>query len=519
MKLELTGIKEIDEKALNLSNTINTLSKYTDVSKYEKRLEEIVEEVKRSFDERRGFTGSFSTNMKVDYAIFSCTEYAQEIDNLIKDINNNELPFYYIYELNEKIEKESDNFSLKNIDELIDTAIKLLEIINDIELYDNESKQKEITRTYKNIYKVLKLEAIYDRTRLLEFIRNQANGFAREYIHSSMQKEINNINNVDIINDRIKGIDFEGLEYDPVNQEIILKLSEAENPAARKSFKTKKINDIGDINKKIIDFNDRVQKEIETYHEEKKEYKRDKRNHNFETILQTSLLTVPVLLTTIGGIIGHNHNKTKYEVTTTDYDLTREEIINQEKKYSTEFWVNNEIVIKKYEPWEETKKGYTRTVTEYKCYGELDLNDDKIPSLEKLQKHMVRSDIWEETSEAIDHNDNKTYYTINYSTINKDKEKSKNRTGLGISLGIITSLLYLFMMTYMFDYDLDFDFSYNKDLTEEFKKKKEKLEKLKEEREYYLKEKERIRNMYGIHADDIFISEPYDIDIKKATKH
>ena len=36
---------------------------------------------------------------------------------------------------------------------------------------------------------------------------------------------------------------------------------------------------------------------------------------------------------------------------------------------------------------------------------------------------------------------NKTYYTINYSTINKDKEKSKNRTGLGISLGIITSPL------------------------------------------------------------------------------
>ena len=69
MEIKLTGIKDVDEKALNLCNTINTLSKYTDVSKYEKALLDLLEGIRTSYyeDSKRN-NYAFATDMKVDYA-------------------------------------------------------------------------------------------------------------------------------------------------------------------------------------------------------------------------------------------------------------------------------------------------------------------------------------------------------------------------------------------------------------------------------------------------------------------
>ena len=111
----------------------------------------------------------------------------------------------------------------------------------------------------------MKIETLFDRKGLIKEIVKQEKSYPVECIHSYMNSDLNQVDFLDKVDDLLKGIELEGLDYDPVNQEMLLKIAVTEYPNVREFFLEDKDNNVRTINKIVDDYNLRANSAKEDY--------------------------------------------------------------------------------------------------------------------------------------------------------------------------------------------------------------------------------------------------------------
>ena len=518
MKIELTGVKDFDAKVTNLNNTIETLSKYIDVSKYQEELDSLINKMKGEYNSHSDTVSrGLSSNMQVDYAKFSSAPYIKKIDEITKNINTKELPFYYIYALNNELSQKMKNHSIENIGDIVETAKKLLESIDRIDIYDSEDKRAIVAESCKNILDVLLVESVYERNDLLNYVIIRTGDLPKEKISQEIIKHLEKNDNADTLNESLKGVRVEGLEYDPINEKILFKIAMKERSKDRKKYAEDKKEEIKAFTKEVEDFSDYKKEAKKEYEDAKNQYKRMNRDMRRILVGTGALVLAPIALITSGISLATNTGDTEFETTVTEYDITNDGLYSKSTDYKTEKEVKESpIIIKKYGPLVQKDNTYIRTITKYEYDGKLNIDNGSMPSVEEIQNHLVRIGSEIEEVASIDDIDkaNEEFYTIEHSVIDKSLLRRAKHPIFGIIWGtffsIIIDLLIMVVMSISTDSKLDYE-----EITEKYNKEKDKLKEIEAKRKELEEKEKMIRDKYGIHENDLVFS---NLDEEKTQK-
>lgn len=471
------GQKECESRILNLESILMKVENVLDVSKYRNKLEQIKDEMNSRINSSNRMISSYNIG---DTDTISYDLYIQEIDNLKKKIDEEILPFYELYLLSSKIERQISNIIEDGVDEIIKNTKELIDTLNSISNYNVRDVGYLIDRAYRIIYYVIIHEEIFNRSDILTYINDLNIPSNKENIGKLLLADIIDLNERDvsddefqniIIDENLRNINAEGLGYDYLNSDFIRKISRKVIGKKHMEYEDRKNRVVSEISSKINTFTRKNDSLLTSFNKSNEKIKNLYINKSLLFAKALSIVLVPVITFSLGRMIGKNaSNKiTEYKTITRTVDLNTKNIVGDIEYVYDENETTYVATVMKCSPWRSNPSGmgYIRTVTAYEY---IDNNEGIHTDIEYLEQNLIEKYIYIESKESLDREDSTTETTILLTETYQDKTDSRKSTkyiipfsivGAGVGIAIDVALVLLGIYDFqrvkeMFD-DLDYE--------------------------------------------------------------
>lgn len=523
------GRKEYESKIKNLEGIFDKLQKVLNITEYKKEFNQIKNDVNNDSSLSNEM---ISLQMQLDYEDYSLKPYIDRLDNLLKNIEDELLPFYELHLLTSKINIEISEVTCDNIHNIINDTKTLIDQVNSLHTHDIKEKNNLIEGAYKTIYSVIMYEEIFERQDILTYINYLNIDVNRENIGRLLSNDLNSLSEKDLIEEDLRTIKTEGLGYDYLNPDIIRKISRKTVGETNSEYQERKRQAIEDITSKVNNF----KSQKDTITEELNDNKTMIRMLNLKKSLLISkvlsLVLIPVITISAGNYIGQkSSNKiTEYKTITRTIDLNSGKIIGEPTEVYDENETTYVATILVCSPWRAnpTGVGYIRSFTAYEYIVPDNIPDDYHITREDLEGNMREKYKYDEPKDVLTKDDSTTDYSILITETYQDKSQTRKSTKfiipftlLGAGLGILIDVLLMLLKVYGLQEIGEKLERLNDEINEEKlnnEEIKERLKQMKEEASLLQDEYNEVVKKYGSLGDQLIISDIDSLGIPFAKK-
>lgn len=453
------GHKRFDAKIKNLIGIFNKLENMTeklDISSYKNELEEIQEETKKTI--KPSSFNSYS-DIEKDYYDFALLPYNNKLDDLLKDIEEELLPFYEIYLLYSKIEILITNISNENINEIILKTKELIKSINSIINYSSTDKKTIIEKAYKTIYSVILYEEIFERNDILIYINNLNIPANKENLGRFLYQDLKNINKDELIEEELKALATEGLGFDYLNENLIRKVSRNTVGRTNSEYQRRKEQAISDIKTRVDQFSNKKNQVKEKLERTTDSIRKINRKKSVLISKTLSLVIIPAIIFSISTKLGKNlSNKiTEYQTITRTLNLDTGQIIGEPIETYDEKETTYVATVSICSPWQAkaNNSGYIQNVTTYEYIGSNNITSNYHLTKEELEGNIIKKYEYIEHKEILEESDSLTESTILLTETFQNKNINRKSTKFiipfsitGAILGILVDTLLIYLANF-----------------------------------------------------------------------
>lgn len=513
------GHKEYDSKVKNLEGIFNKIQNILDITEYKKELEQIQFEV--SNDSSLSNDMLFAS-MQMDYEGFAYGSYNKRLDDLLRKVEEELLPFYELYLLSSKIDIQIANVTCNNIGDTIQSAKKLIDAVNTLNTHNIIDKNNLIDRAYKSIYSVIMYEEIFERSDILDYINHLNVHANRENIGRLLEKDLKNLSESDLIEENLRTIRTEGLGYDYLNADFVRKVSRKTVGETNSEYQERKRQAILDITSKIKHFQTKKDELLSELQNSKDTLLKFYFSRSLIATKALSLVLIPIIAYSAGKAIGKSASDkiTEYSTITRTIDLNTGEIIGEQVEVFDERETTYVATVMECSPWRKnpTGLGYIRNIVAYEYIVPENVSEDYHVTSEDLVGNVLEKYRYVEPKDDLEENDSTIESTVLITETYQDKSKNQKSTRyivpytvVGTCIGIVFDLALL-LKVYGFEKTKRMLENLNKEIQELKLTKKEirvRLKNMSDEALQLQNEYNEVVKKYGTLRDQISIEDDY----------
>lgn len=522
------GHKEYDSKVKNLEGIFNKIQNILDITEYKKELEQIQFEV--SNDSSLSNDMLFAS-MQMDYEGFAYGSYNKRLDDLLRKVEEELLPFYELYLLSSKIDIQIANVTCNNIGDTIQSAKKLIDAVNTLNTHNIIDKNNLIDRAYKSIYSVIMYEEIFERSDILDYINHLNVHANRENIGRLLEKDLKNLSKSDLIEENLRTIRTEGLGYDYLNADFVRKVSRKTVGETNSEYQERKRQAILDITSKIKHFQTKKDELLSELQNSKDTLLKFYFSRSLIATKALSLVLIPIIAYSAGKAIGKSASDkiTEYSTITRTIDLNTGEIIGEPVEVFDERETTYVATVMECSPWRKnpTGLGYIRNIVAYEYIVPENVSEDYHVTSEDLVGNVLEKYRYVESKDDLEENDSTLESTILITETYQDKSKNQKSTRyivpytvVGTCIGIIFDLALL-LKVYGFEKTKIKLENLNKEIQEQKLTHKEirvRLKNMSDEALQLQNEYNEVVKKYGTLRDQISIEDDYSWLVQNEAK-
>lgn len=522
------GHKEYDSKVKNLEGIFNKIQNILDITEYKKELEQIQFEV--SNDSSLSNDMLFAS-MQMDYEGFAYGSYNKRLDDLLRKVEEELLPFYELYLLSSKIDIQIANVTCNNIGDTIKSAKKLIDAVNTLNTHNIIDKNNLIDRAYKSIYSVIMYEEIFERSDILDYINHLNVHANRENIGRLLEKDLKNLSESDLIEENLRTIRTEGLGYDYLNADFVRKVSRKTVGETNSEYQERKRQAILDITSKIKHFQTKKDELLSELQNSKDTLLKFYFSRSLIATKALSLVLIPIIAYSAGKAIGKSASDkiTEYSTITRTIDLNTGEIIGEQVEVFDERETTYVATVMECSPWRKnpTGLGYIRNIVAYEYIVPENVSEDYHVTSEDLVGNVLEKYRYVESKDDLEENDSTLESTILITETYQDKSKNQKSTRyivpytvVGTCIGIIFDLALL-LKVYGFEKTKIKLENLNKEIQEQKLTHKEirvRLKNMSDEALQLQNEYNEVVKKYGTLRDQISIEDDYSWLVQNEAK-
>ena len=451
-----SGHKEYDAKIKDIQGIFNKIEKIIDLSKYKEEFNEVLSDAKKD----PALSNEFAyPSIQMTYEGFVYDKYSNRLDEIIKKLNKEEMPFYELYLLSNKIDDSLSKVSGENIGDIISQAKFLLNRLNELDTHNKKEKNNIIDLAYKTIYQVIVIEELFDRSDVLDYVKRLNIPVNIENIGRLLTKDLGNIDKRNLIDLDLKNLKTEGLGYDYLDRNVIRVITKKTIGNVDSDYQERRKKAFDYINLKEKSIRTELSSEEGSLERRKDNIKRRKKELMKCRAAVLSLFAVPVILSAVGGAVGKKESNKidEYKTVTRTVNAITGEVIGAPEETYDEKETTYVATFTVQEPWQLTSSGrYVRKVTAYD-YVPQDVSqiNNSRSYVDMFESNIVEKYKYLETKETLDENDNTEDSTILITETFQDKTdtiKSTKYTMPFAATGVILGLLFdLFIIIQKFD--------------------------------------------------------------------
>ncbi len=529
------GRKEYEAKVKNLEGIFNKLHNILDISEYEDKFNQIKTDVSNSVNFS---TVMISEDMKLDYEDYALIPYTKRLDELLKEVETNLIPFYELHLLISKVNIQISEISLDNIFEVISNTKSLIDLVNSLNTNDNRNKNKLVDKAFDTIYSVILYEELFDKSDILIYINYLNIPFNKENIGRLLSRDLNKLSEKDLIDEDLRTIKTEGLGYDYLNEDIVRKVSRKTVGEKNSEYQERKKQAIDFISLKVKSFEDKYRdtKEKLNSNQDFLEKLRLRRKLITAKFLSKALpfVLIPVITFSVGNSVGKklSNNITEYKTITRTVDLNTGKVIGEPKEIYDERETTYVATIMEYSPYKKdlTGSGYISNVIAYEYVVPQDIDDDFHLTLEDIDKSVKKEKYrFVDHKDALESTDSTSDYTIQIIETFQDKTQNRKSTKfilpftiLGIGLGVVADAILIYFKKFGFCETNELLLELSQDINDAKLNEsqiKEEMALLKDESLLLQEDYNKVVKCYGSLENQLIIPEIEEVLVHKLKKH
>ncbi len=442
------GHKEFDAKVKDIEGIFKKLDGVLDLSNYKKDFYIVLKDAQKdkSFNNDMIYAG-----LQMDYEEMIYDKYNARLDAIYKSLEDEVLPFYELYLLASTIQDALIKISDKNIGEIIKNTKSLIEKLNNLNTHNKKEKNYIIELAYRTIYSVLLHEEIFDRSDILDYVRESKIKVNIENLGRLLEQDLKLLDKKELRDLDLMNIETEGLGYDYLDRSVISKISESRVGKVKTEFqeaRKKAFEDVEDKERRLTEFINEEQASLARSKDSVKSNKFRKKKLMAELM---SLALIPAVTITIGHRLGREESDKvlEYKTITRTVDAVTGEVVGDVVESYDEKETTYVATVLEKGPWKENRTGgYVRNVVAYD-YKTPDgsLNGFHVDA-DDLQGNLIEKYRYMEAKDTLDETDSVTETTILITETYQDKNATQKSekfvipfTLCGIVLGATVDLI------------------------------------------------------------------------------
>lgn len=422
-----------------------------DITEYQKELQSIINDVN---NDPSLSNNMISFDMQLMYEGFAYKPYLDRLDNLLKKLEENILPFYELYLLYSSINLQLSQVTCENIGEIIKQAKQLLDAINTLYTHNQEGKNQIISKAYQSIYNVILYEEIFERTDILDYLNYLNIPVNKESIGRLLSFDLQKLDAHDLINKELLVLNTEGLGYDYLTSDIIKQVSIKTVGQTNSEYQERRRNAISSLTAKIQKLIQKKEHLLSNQSNINSEL-RSLYIQNSQLILRAlSLIMIPIITYNAGRAIGKSASEkiTEYKTITRTIDLKTGKIIGEPQEVYDDKETTYVATILKYSPWRKnpTGIGYISNVTAYEYNAPVDVSEDYHITMDDITGNVTEKYTFVDSKDTLDTSDSMTEPTLVATETFQDKNINRPSSRYIIPGAITGTVLGLAISVFLF---------------------------------------------------------------------
>ena len=418
--MEITkGYEVYTAKIDNIKGMLSKVSEIFDTSVYENELNAIKRDVENDdFNAKK--SGMSFDSMQTAYEFLSLTPYNERLDALENRIKKEVEPFYEMYLSTKSINQDINNAKQKEIEEIIQRAIGLVNQINLLEPHDNKQYNEIIDEAYKAIYSVIIKEASFGRSDVFDHVKRLNKDAYREKLSLLLNPDLKLIPENFLTKHLLDNMGSEGLSFDLLTEEVIKKIAKSKGKEKKEDIQSRTA--LAAHQKRETE---RIIKNDQDYIDCVDRIRDLKRDRAISSLKKSTLVMIPVLALGLSYYVGRKNsdNILLYRTSIRTVNCETGKVIDEERVWYDESKNTFTATILVNQPWEKRTygKGYSRDVIAYE-YKQNDKID--IEAFKKSSKEKYRYTEYAETIPEGENTEDATIYITSEYQDQKDSKKS-----------------------------------------------------------------------------------------------
>lgn len=452
------GFKEFESKVKNLDGIFKKMEDILFLSKYEQRKNEIIERASRD----KGLDSEMtSSSMQLEYESMVLAPYIKELDDLTKEVEKELMPYYELHLLTTKINFELEYLTEENLVEVLESARKVLDLINKVNTHNDEDKNALVVKGYEMIYQVILQEKLFDRDDTLSYLNEKNVSSNKEYIGRLLSKDIDSLDEKTRIDEELKGIK-KGLGYDYLTNDFISKIARIIVGEKNKEYQRKKKEATLNLEQEIISYKESNKELLSNL----KKLLSNRWNLRVKKLGLTSkalsIALVPVIAISSAYNLGKKESSKipLYKTITRTVNSETGEIIGTPIESYDERGTTYVATVMEYGPYRKnpTGVGYIRDVIAYEYIAPANTDENYHATSEELKNNVFEKYTYIEQKDNLDINDSMEESTILITETYQDKNDSipSNKYTVAFTIGGVFAGVAIDLVLFLIGfYDLD----------------------------------------------------------------